>query len=63
MLVGCTPKVTEKTTQGGAWFSRLPDSQYESVRPWLGDKTEKGYPSGALEGSGFGPGHRLDVWF
>lgn len=29
----------------------------------LGDKTEKGYPSGALEGSGFGPGHRLDTWF
>lgn len=24
--------------------------------------TEKGYPSGALEGSGFGPGHRLDMW-
>lgn len=29
----------------------------------LGDKTEKGYPSGALEGSGSGPDHRLDMWF
>lgn len=30
----------------------------------LGDRLRRvGYPSGALEGSGFGSGHRLDIWF